>query len=176
MALENRECWLVRALCVMAGLYAGLLGYSALMRVRWVSDQTRRASRWVNRRVGRIAGTRWGSLYFNLGVLHHFGRRSGQEYATPLSAYPLGEGFVVAIAYPQVDWAKNVLAEGKCSLTWRGQEYSLERPEQISRSEALKAYPLLVKPFLLVPGTKEFLWLHPSVAKPRLVETVRAPV
>ena len=174
MAVENRERWLVRAFWAVAGLYAGLLGYSALMRVRWVSDETRRASRSVNRWLRRFAGTRLGSVYFNLGVLHHLGRRSRQEYATPLSAYPLGDGFVLALAYPQVDWAQNVVVEGTCSLTWRGREYSLERPELISRLDALKAYPPLVKPFILVPGTKKFLWLHQSVAKPRRVKTVTA--
>lgn len=102
-------------------------------------------------------------LYFNLSALHHTGRRSGRPYVTPLSAYPLGDGFVLAVAYPKVDWCDNVLAAGTCTLRWNGKEFSLERPELISAREALKAYPLLVKPFLLAPGTKRFLWLHPAV-------------
>jgi len=85
---------------------------------------------------------------------------SGREYVTPLSAYPLGDGFVLAVAYPQVDWAANVLAAGKCTLFWKGHKYALEKPERISLSEALRAYPLLVRPFIFAPGTNEFLWLH----------------
>ena len=142
--------------------YLALLGYSALMRVRWVSDTTRQASKLANRWARVVAGTRLGSMYFNLSALHHIGRRSGREYVTPLSAYPLGDGFVLAVAYPHVDWAENVLAAGKCTLTWKGREYALEKPERIAISDALKAYPALVKPFIFAPGTKEFLWLHSS--------------
>ena len=151
-------------------LYLALLGYSALMRVRWVSDKTRQASKRANRWARKVAGTRPGSLYFNLAALHHVGRRSGREYVTPLSAYPLGDGFVLAVAYPHVDWSENVLAAGKCSLTWKGREYALEKPERIPMSDALKAYPPLVRPFIFAPGTKEFLWLHrtsPSSPEPQ---------
>lgn len=146
----------------VVALYLPLLGYSALMRVRWVSDTTRQASKLANRWARVVTGTRLGSVYFNLSALHHIGRRSGREYVTPLSAYPLGDGFVLAVAYPHVDWAENVLAAGKCTLTWKGREYALEKPERIAISDALKAYPALVKPFIFAPGTKEFLWLHSS--------------
>ena len=71
---------------------------------------------------------------------------------TPLSAYRLGDDFVLAVAYPKVDWCDNVLAAGTCTLTWNGNDYTLERPELISRAEAMKAYPLLVKPFIIVPA------------------------
>lgn len=54
---------------------------------------------------------------------------------------------------------------GYCSaapLTWKGREYALENPERIPMSDALEAYPPLVKPFIFAQGTKEFLWLHRS--------------
>lgn len=143
-------------------LYLALLSFSVLMRVRWVSDRTRQASKRANRWARQVAGTRLGSLYFNLAALQHVGRRSGREYMTPLGAYPLGDGFVLAVAYPHVDWSENVLAAGKCTLTWKGHEYALERPERIPLSDALKAYPPLVKPFIFAPGMNEFLWLHRS--------------
>ena len=69
----------------------------------------------------RIAGTRLGMLYFNLGALHHVGRHSGRSHVTPLSAYPLGDGFVLGLAYPHVDWCENVLAsrEMHTHLEWK---------------------------------------------------------
>jgi hypothetical protein len=68
---------------------------------------------------------------------------------------------VLAAAYPYVDWLENVLAAGKCTLTWNGEEYVLERPEVIPRAEAMKAYPLLLKPFLAgAAGQNDFVWLH----------------
>lgn len=146
----------------VVGWYLLLLAYSPLLRVKWFSDRTRRFTKTANRPMRRIAGTRLGMLYFNLGALHHIGRRSGRTYVTPLSAYRLGKGFVLGVAYPEVDWCRNVLAAGKCTLTWNGKEYALERPELIPAAQAMKAYPLLVKPFVVGPGTKTFLWLHPA--------------
>jgi hypothetical protein len=143
-----------------AALYLLLLGYSELLRVRWISDRTRQSTKRLNRFAGKLAGTRAGMLYFNLSALHHVGRRSGRAYVTPLGAYPYVDGFVLAVAYPEVDWLRNVLAAGKCTLTRNGKEYALERPEVIPLSEALTAYPLLVKPFIVAAGMKRFLWLH----------------
>jgi len=156
----------------VAVLYLALLSFSVLMRVRWVSDKTRQASKRANRWARQVAGTRPGSLYFNLAALHHVGRRSGREYVTPLSAYPLGDGFVLAVAYPHVDWSENVLAAGKCTLAWRGHEYALDRPERIPLSDALKAYPPLVRPFIFAPGMNEFLWLHRSEANSQQGQTL----
>lgn len=146
----------------VVGLYLLLLGVSPLLRVKWFSDRIRRFTKTANGPMRRIAGTRLGMLYFNLAALHHVGRRSGRTYVTPLSAYRLGDGFVLGVAYPEVDWCRNVLAAGKCTLTWNGKEHALERPELISAAEAMRAYPLLVKPFIVGPGTKTFVWLHPA--------------
>jgi hypothetical protein len=145
--------------------YLLLLGWGSLLRIRRVSDWTRQASKKGNRWARKVAGTRLGMLYFDLSALHHVGRRSGREYVTPLSAYPLGDGFVLGVAYPYVDWYENVLAAGKCTLTWNGKDYALERPELIPRAEAIKAYPLLVKPFIIGPGTNKFIWLHRSASQ-----------
>ncbi|HWS92008.1 MAG TPA: hypothetical protein VN255_00365 [Mycobacterium sp.] len=145
----------------VVALYLLLLGWGMVMRVRWVSDRTRQLTKRGNPYLRAVAGTRLGMLYFNLGALHHVGRRSGRTYVTPLSAYPLGDGFVLAAAYPHVDWLENLLAAGKCTLDWNGKEYALERPEVIPRTQAMTAYPLLVKPFLAgAAGQNDFVWLH----------------
>ena len=70
----------------------------------------------------------------------------------------------MSVAYPKVVWCENVLAAGRCTLTWNGKEYALENPELIPAAEAMKAYPLLVKPFLAAQATetKKFIWLHRS--------------
>ena len=43
-----------------AALYLLLLGYSALLRVRWISDRTRQSTKRLNRFAGKLAGTRRG--------------------------------------------------------------------------------------------------------------------
>jgi deazaflavin-dependent oxidoreductase (nitroreductase family) len=154
----------------VVAFYLVLLGWGMLIRVRWVSDRTRQLSKRGNPYLLKIAGTRLGMLYFNLSALDHVGRRSGRPYVTPLSAYPLGDGFVLAVAYPHVDWCENVLAAGKCTLKWNGKEYALERPEVIPRAEAMKAYPLLVKPFLAGgAGQNKFVWLQRADSRERPV-------
>lgn len=144
-----------------------LLSWGVLTRVRWVSDRTRQLTKRANRYARPIAGTRWGMLYFNLAALHHVGRRSGRPYVTPLSAYPLGDGFVLGVAYPHVDWCENLLAAGKCTLSWNGKDYALERPEVIPADEAMKAYPPLVKFLAVAGGHNKFVWLHRPASQKR---------
>jgi hypothetical protein len=46
-------------------------------------------------------------------VLRHKGRRSGREYATPVTAEPTEGGFVKPLTYGQgVDWLKNIRVAG----------------------------------------------------------------
>ncbi len=160
---------------IFGSLYLGLLGLTVLMRLKTVNDWVHRLNQKINTlscktagtRVGKFSGSRVGSMYFSIGEVKHVGRKSGREYVTVLSAYPLGDGFVFALAYgPKVDWYRNIMASGTCTLTWKGQVYELERPEIIPLSEALAAYPLLVRPFVRAGGMKQFLWLHKQSAGP----------
>ncbi|WP_231972057.1 TIGR03086 family metal-binding protein [Mycobacterium sp. E3251] len=169
--MTSRRLWRVLvvlpaiAATVFAVLYLLLLGWGMLMRIQRVSDWTRQLTKRGNPYLRTVAGTRLGMLYFNLSALRHVGRRSGRTYVTPLSAYPLGDGFVLAAAYPHVDWLENVLDAGKCRLTWNGGQYALERPELIPRAEAIRAYPRLVRPFLAgAAGQNKFVWLHRAEA------------
>ncbi|ORV89297.1 hypothetical protein AWC11_13915 [Mycobacterium interjectum] len=66
----------------VVALYLLLLGWGMLMHVRRISDVTRRATKRLNPYPRRVAGTRLGM---------------------PLSAYPLGDVFLLAAAYPYVD-------------------------------------------------------------------------
>jgi deazaflavin-dependent oxidoreductase (nitroreductase family) len=75
-------------------------------------------------------------------LLHHVGRRSGHAYATPVVAELSSGSFVMALLYgTSVDWYRNVLAAGRCTLTWHGQDYTLVEPELL---DAATAEPLLV--------------------------------
>jgi len=96
-------------------------------------------------------------------ALKHRGRRSGREYTTPVSAYPFGDGFVVALLYGEaqnVDWVQNVMAAGQCLLQTRGEEYLLERPEIIPASQAESAFPPLLRWLNRSRDIREFLWVH----------------
>lgn len=113
-----------------------------------------------NKLIAPIAGRR----HSPYARLEHVGRRSGRTYATPVGAFPYGDGFVVGLSYgADVDWCRNVIAAGHAAVKWRGQTFSLERPEIIPMSAAvLQAIP----PYFRLPARelKQFVWLHrPSV-------------
>lgn len=96
-------------------------------------------------------------------ILRHTGRRSGREFVTPLSAYPLGDGFVLAVLYGKVaniDWCQNVISAGGCVLRTLGQEIRLERPEVIGWDQAIGAFPPLIRFVYRRQGITEFMWLH----------------
>jgi hypothetical protein len=50
-------------------------------------------------------------------IVKHVGRRSGREYVNSVSAYPLGDGFVITILHGlDSQWVRNVLATGRLTL------------------------------------------------------------
>ena len=153
---------------VFGSLFLGLLAWGILIRNKAVSEKTRRLSSRMGKGglIPKIAGTSLGSVYFNLAVLKHVGRKSGRAYVTYLSAYPLGDGFVLTLAYPHTDWCSNIMAAGKCTLTLKGQQYELERPELIPMSEAWAAYPPITKLFALAGGELQYLWVHKKQVVP----------
>ena len=94
-------------------------------------------------------------------VIHHQGRRSGRPFATPTSARPMPDGFVVPMAFGErADWVRNVLAAGGCVLEWEGAQYHLVEPEvgrPTSRSVSLFS---IERALLPVFGAKQFVRLR----------------
>ena len=106
-----------------------------------------------------IAGGRFRAY----SLLKHIGRKSGREYRTPITAFPLGDGFVLALLYGQaaeVDWVRNVMTAGTCVLKTCGVEYQLVKPEIISAAKALPAFPPLFKSYYQTRAVNQFLWVH----------------
>lgn len=94
-------------------------------------------------------------------VIRHRGRVSGREYRNPVSAYPLGDGFVIPVLYgSQSQWVRNVMATGRCVVRTRGLDHELERPEMIGLQQALPAFPRWQQATLRARKVQDFLWLH----------------
>jgi hypothetical protein len=75
-------------------------------------------------------------------IVRHVGLTSGRAYQNPVSAYPLGDGFVIAVLYgAQSQWVRNVMVAGRFTLRTKGRDYLLERPEIIPPAQALTALP-----------------------------------
>lgn len=112
-------------------------------------------------------------------AVKHVGRRSGRAYTTPVVARPLGDGLVIPLPFgSRVDWCRNVLTAGTCTLIWKDQTYTLERPELIQQSQALKAFPFAMRVLYPAGGLKEYLWLHQHKEVPETapVDAVPQPV
>src|SRR6266480_7077658 len=76
-------------------------------------------------------------------LVRHIGRRSGKTYETPIMVEPVGDDFVIALTYgPEVDWYRNVLAAGHCTLLWHRRKYDIEKIEPIEIKTALSHFPL----------------------------------
>jgi len=103
---------------------------------------------------------------FKFAVLHHQGRRSGRAYATPTSARPLPDGFVVPMTFgARADWVRNVLAAGGCVIEWEGTEYPLIEPEVVDLAAIRSAFSRIERMFLPVIGIKQFVRLRHAPAR-----------
>ena len=75
-------------------------------------------------------------------IVRHVGRHSGQTYDTPIIVSRVTDGFVIELTYgPNVDWHKNVVAAGGCTLIWHGQAFAIDRIEPLAADIGLAAFP-----------------------------------
>jgi deazaflavin-dependent oxidoreductase (nitroreductase family) len=109
-----------------------------------------------------ISGRRWFPLY---GVLHHIGRRSGREYATPVVVRSTAEGTWVPLPFGEsTDWYRNARAAGGLRVTWRGRDHWLADPTVVSREAANGAFNGLMRTLMRVAGI-EFVVRFEPIAK-----------
>jgi hypothetical protein len=67
----------------------------------------------LNRLTRRLARSSIGPF----SLIRHVGRRSGKTYETPLVVAPIRGGFMIELTYgPDVDWYKNSVAAGGCTV------------------------------------------------------------
>jgi deazaflavin-dependent oxidoreductase (nitroreductase family) len=122
----------------------------------WVLKNT------LNRVTVRLA--RWGHGPFSL--IQHVGRRSGRTYQTPVMLARVPDGFVAELTYgTSVNWYRNIVAAGGCTVLYRGQEYTVDRIEPCSVDDGLRAYGNPRALVLRLLHRREFRRLH--VADPR---------
>ena len=75
-------------------------------------------------------------------MLTHRGRTSGRAYTTPINVFRRGDDYVFFLTYgSDVQWVKNVLATGSCSIETRGRRIELTDPELVTDPELRPAPP-----------------------------------
>lgn len=95
-------------------------------------------------------------------IVHQQGRRTGRRYHTPLNVFRHDDAYVFALTYgSHVDWVRNVLAAGECTMTTRGRRVRLVEPELIVDPER-RLVPQPVRAFLGFLRVTEFLRLRAS--------------
>jgi deazaflavin-dependent oxidoreductase (nitroreductase family) len=101
----------------------------------------------------RLARSRFGPF----SLVRHVGRRSGKPYETPIIMSRVPGGFVIELTYgPDVDWHKNVLAAGGCTVVWRGREYAVDAIEPLDSEAGRAAFPPLPRLILRLLGRSHF--------------------
>ena len=78
----------------------------------------------------------------SFAILTHRGRTSGRTYSTPINVFRRGDDYLFFLTYgSDVQWVKNVLAAGSCSIETRGETVDLVEPELITDPELEPAPP-----------------------------------
>lgn len=96
-----------------------------------------------------------------VAVIHHRGRRSGRAYATPTSARPTPDGFVIPMTFgEQADWFRNIQAAGGCVIEWRGAEHTMVEPEVVDLAAIRSAFSPLERALMPLIGVKQFVRLR----------------
>jgi deazaflavin-dependent oxidoreductase (nitroreductase family) len=111
-----------------------------------LSDRLARFNRRLFNPVVRPFAGRRGSP---LAVVEHRGRRSGRRYRTPVLAFRVDDGYVVAPFYgADSDWVRNVLAAGSCTLERGGRRVQLAGPRMLDVNDHMALMPPPIRPAL----------------------------
>lgn len=94
-------------------------------------------------------------------LVRHVGRRSGRVRETPVILARTADGFVVELTYgPKVDWYRNIVAAGGCTVVHRGVEHAVDRIESCPREDGLRAFGFPKSLVLRILRRREFRHLH----------------
>lgn len=107
----------------------------------------------VRRFVGRVPPTM---------LVSHTGRKSGKTYQTPVFGFPTADGFIIiALTYgPEADWVRNVLAAGRCDVTYRSRRITLTDPALLDADPRAQPLPGVIQRALRLMKVRDFLTLR----------------
>jgi hypothetical protein len=114
-----------------------LAAASGALLVRWRRDP-RMGSAFVNSVVNPWLVSRGlaGGRHSEVGPLEHIGRTSGIRRLAPVHPEPTPDGFRVMVPLgTRSEWARNVLAAGRCRLQLHERVYELVEPRLVPAGE-----------------------------------------
>ena len=96
-------------------------------------------------------------------ILTHRGRKSGRPYRTPINVFRRGDHYYFFLTYgSDVQWLKNVLATGSCSIETRGRIVELIEPNVITDPELRPASPQVRFVERRIAGATQYLRMRAS--------------
>ncbi len=150
---------------------AGAAVVVALLLRNWrqIPDRIRTFNKHIlNPLVLKSAGT----AYSPFAVICHVGRRSGKAYETPIIVVPIVDGFVIELTYgPGVDWYRNVLAAGHCTVIWHDRAYVCEGVEALETETGLLAFPRHFRFVLQLMDRRDFVKMKCRLVGPVLLRS-----
>ena len=157
--------WLGRIISGLLIAYvAFIVFYLVVFRVQ--ARPLNEAMRVFNKHVLNPAMMALDRRHFYAATLRHEGRRTGKEYATPVTAEPTEDGFVIPLSYgEEVDWLRNVRAAGRCTIESRDGTYTIGGPEVVDRATALSAAGPRARLMFRAFGLDSYLKVH-TLAEP----------
>ena len=100
------------------------------------------------------------------GIVTHRGRSTGRIYRTPVKVFRRGTTYLFFLTYgSDVQWVKNILAAGVCSLKTRGRAVQLSQPELVRDPELRPAPPIARFVERRLAGASEYLRMR-STSEP----------
>jgi hypothetical protein len=108
-----------------------------------------------------LARTFAGRRFFPLwAIVHHIGRRSGRALAIPVTVGATAESFVITLPWGAgTNWVRNVLAADGCTISWKGVDHQVVRPEIIDLAAAMPNFGPIARR-VLARANPVFLRLH----------------
>ena len=114
----------------------------------------------ANRKITNPITRRFAGRIPPFAIMIHTGRTSGRQFRTPIMAFPVEDGFAIALTYGRsTDWEKNVLAAGRCELIYRKQTLVLVNPRIVARTSSESAFPGIVRTVLRRTGVDNVMLL-----------------
>jgi deazaflavin-dependent oxidoreductase (nitroreductase family) len=106
-----------------------------------------------------LSGRRWFPLY---GVLHHVGRHSGREYATPVVIRLGSDATYVPLPFGErTQWYRNVLAAGGVRATWKGRDQWLGNPALVASEETADAFHPAMRKLMRLTDIRQVVRFDP---------------
>jgi deazaflavin-dependent oxidoreductase (nitroreductase family) len=135
-----------------------LAGSREATRMMMTAPPTRmRTIRPLTTRIFNPIARRFAGWLPGFGILQYRGRKSGRTYRTPINAFRRDDSFVFALTYgADVQWVKNVVAAGGCTLRTRGRDVLLVEPE-LFVDPGRRLMPRVVRFVLRLVRATEFL-------------------